>query len=121
MKYLCLFLPTHNSVPPDISWKLWFDEFMELWKSYCNAPPWETWDEELFQLYSKLATDQIGIIDWSPHIDFLFPRFMGRFDLPGTASSNLSAWDVSKWIISTIGGSDQGNLLRGIDNKTVSI
>ena len=76
-------MPTDNSFPPDISWNLWFEEFMELWKSYCNAPPWETWDEELFQLYSKLASDQIGIIDWSPYIEFLFPRFMGSFRLPG--------------------------------------
>ena len=92
---------------------------MELWKSYCNAPPWETWDEELFELYRRLASDQIGIIDWSSHIDFLFPRFMGRFDLPGTASSNLSAWDVSKWIISTIGGSESGRTVQNYLSKMI--
>jgi proteasome activator subunit 4 len=119
MKYLCLFLPTHNSFPPNISWNLWFEEFMELWKSYCNAPPWETWDEELFELYRRLASDQIGIIDWSPYIEFLFPRFMGSFRLPGTAFSNLHVWDISKWIISTIGGSELGRTIQNYLSKMV--
>ena len=92
---------------------------MDLWKSYCNAPPWETWDEELFELYRRLASDQIGIIDWSPYIEFLFPRFMGRFRLPGTAFSNLHTMDISLWIISTIGGSESGRTVQNYLSKMI--
>jgi proteasome activator subunit 4 len=119
MKYIRMFLPTHNSFSPEISWNLWFEEFMELWKSYCNAPPWETWDEELFELYRRLASDQIGKIDWSPYIEFLFPRFMGRFSLPGTTMSNLDTIDISIWIIATIGGSESGRTIQNYLRKMV--
>ena len=117
IKYLCLFLPTNNRIPKEISWKLWFDEFFELWKSYCNAPSWE---EELFELYGRLAFENSGLIEWSPYIEFLFPKFMGIFGIPGTGFSELHNYDASVWIIGTLGGSGTGKIIQKNLSKMIS-
>ena len=82
---------------------------MELWKSYSNAPSWET---ELFELYKELAWYNIGNIDWSPYIEFLFPKFMAVLGIPGTGYSFLDASHMSSWIIATIGGSETGQTIQ---------
>ncbi len=47
MRYFSLFLPTTSSLPPEKTYKLWFDEFMNYWETFSNAPAWEV---ELFQV-----------------------------------------------------------------------
>lgn len=81
MKYLSLFLPTTSSIPPEKGWKLWFDEFFTLWGSFSNSPSWET---ELFGLFTRLAFHNNGKIDWTPHVEPLFTKFMVAFCLPVT-------------------------------------
>ena len=79
MKYLSLFLPTTTKIPKEKSWKLWFEEFMTLWQAFSNAPSWE---EDMFELYSRLAFDNIGFVDWTPYVDIFFTKFMCGFGLP---------------------------------------
>ena len=40
-KYLNLFLPTTGHIDPDRSYKIWFDEFFNLWSTFSNGPAWE--------------------------------------------------------------------------------
>ncbi|XP_062510278.1 proteasome activator complex subunit 4-like [Corticium candelabrum] len=77
---LCAFLPTQ--VMPDehnISFKLWFDEFMRLWDDCQNNVQWE---DNWMSLIARLARNTIGYIDWSPHISKIFTRILRSFGLP---------------------------------------
>uniref|UniRef100_A0A8C2WJH7 Proteasome activator subunit 4 n=1 Tax=Cyclopterus lumpus TaxID=8103 RepID=A0A8C2WJH7_CYCLU len=73
ISYFELFLPT--TLPPELhdkGFKLWFDELITLWLSVQNLPSWEL---HLVNLFARLANDNIGYIDWDPHISkvcFLF-------------------------------------------------
>ena len=81
MKYLSMFLPTTSSIPSEKGWKLWFEEFMSLWMSFSNSPPWEP---ELFHLYTRLAFHNCGQINWIPYLEILFTKFMVALELPVT-------------------------------------
>ncbi|OXB74298.1 UNVERIFIED_CONTAM: hypothetical protein H355_006827 [Colinus virginianus] len=64
--YFELFLPT--TLPPELhhkGFKLWFYEFIGLWVSVQNLPQWEG---HLVNLFARLATDNIGYIDWDPYV-----------------------------------------------------
>ncbi|RXM29311.1 Proteasome activator complex subunit 4 [Acipenser ruthenus] len=65
--YFELFLPT--TLPPELhqkGFKLWFDELMGLWVSVQNLPGWEG---HLVNLFARLASDNIGYLDWDPYVD----------------------------------------------------
>ncbi|XP_078505604.1 proteasome activator complex subunit 4 isoform X2 [Lissotriton helveticus] len=109
--YLDLFLPT--SLPPELhckGFKLWFDELMGLWLSVQNLPQWEA---HLVNLFARLATDNIGYIDWEPYIPKIFTRILRSLNLPVGSGQVLvprsltNAYDVGHsvvWITAMMGG-----------------
>lgn len=72
---LCLFLPTTKSV--DL-----IEECLEIWNWMTNSPQFLAWDSGFFSLFSRLAKDNIGIIDWDPYLGTLFSHILRNFDLP---------------------------------------
>ncbi|XP_076141905.1 proteasome activator complex subunit 4A [Alosa pseudoharengus] len=111
ISYFELFLPT--TLPPELhqkGFKLWFDELMGLWVSVQNLPSWEV---SLVSLFARLATDNIGYIDWDPHIPKIFTRILRSLNLPVGSSQMLvsryvtNAYDISHvviWIAALLGG-----------------
>ena len=113
-RYLSLFLPTTQNIPPEHGYKLWFDEFLRIWKTFGNGP---TWEVDMFNLWSRLALHNVGRIDWENYIEPLFVRLMAGFDLPVTyANSNVKVMGISscssstnidaaaRWIVSALSG-----------------
>ncbi|XP_012258033.2 proteasome activator complex subunit 4B-like [Athalia rosae] len=95
--------PEHHS----LGHQLWFDEFMSLWEVCHNAPKWE---DEMMWLMSRLASHNIGYINWEPHIPLMFTRFLRCLSLPVTykhmQSSKHHKIDTSSialWIVSVLG------------------
>ncbi|KAL5009261.1 hypothetical protein ScPMuIL_014842 [Solemya velum] len=110
LAYLELFLPTQ--LGPDHSdrgFKLWFDELINMWDSFHHSPSWEC---NLVALFSRLAHDSIGYIDWEPYISKVFNRFLRSFNLPvGTQAVQVGrtngGYDIGPtltWIVSMVGG-----------------
>ncbi|KAJ8309114.1 hypothetical protein KUTeg_013988 [Tegillarca granosa] len=110
LHYFEFFLPT--SLPPplhDKGFKLWFQEFWNMWDSYHNSP---TWESSLVNLFARLAHDTIGYIDWSPYLLKIFNRFLRSLNLPvGTQSVQVGrsthTYDINSivlWIVSMLGG-----------------
>ena len=129
MKYLSLFLPSTSTIPPEKGWKLWFDEFMTLWRSFGNSPSWET---ELFHLYTRLAFHNTGRIDWTPYVESLFTKFMVAFGLPVTygqsgvkvkfgLSDSGSFPYISRWIVSALGGPEGKIVQKHLDKMLLAI
>ncbi|VDI21300.1 proteasome activator subunit 4 [Mytilus galloprovincialis] len=103
------FLPTN--LPPsehDQGFKLWFEEFIDLWDSCHNTPPWEA---SLVNLFARLAHDNIGYIDWTPHISKIFNRFLRSFNLPvgtqevqiGRTNNTYDVHSTVTWVVSLMG------------------
>uniref|UniRef100_A0A8C0IT45 Proteasome activator subunit 4 n=1 Tax=Chelonoidis abingdonii TaxID=106734 RepID=A0A8C0IT45_CHEAB len=109
--YFELFLPT--SLPPELhhkGFKLWFDEFIGLWFSVQNLPQWEG---HLVNLFARLATDNIGYIDWDPYVPKIFTRILRSLNLPVGSGQVLvprfltNAYDIGHavmWITAMMGG-----------------
>ncbi|KAL9658080.1 hypothetical protein ABK040_012994 [Willaertia magna] len=82
---LSLFLPTRLEVCDDNEefkkqhYSLWLNEFMGIWDWIGLYP---TWDLSFFSLFSNLAQEQAGYIQWEPYLEFIFTRVMKCFDLP---------------------------------------
>ena len=116
MTFLRDFLPTSPNLPMESGWQLWFDEFMNIWKVLSNGSCIEF---DMFALFSRLAWDNIGYIDWLPHIEFLFSKFMFCLNLsrcfgekPTKSHSMISLVSIAKWIVSNLGGSDGQEVLK---------
>ncbi|XP_013404552.1 proteasome activator complex subunit 4 [Lingula anatina] len=110
MKYFELFLPT--MLPPehhDKGFRLWFEEFMNLYDSAHNSPSWEA---NLVVLFARLAIHNTGYVDWNPYLPKIMTRFLRSFDLNvGTAAVQASRphnhYDLSVvtiWISYLMGG-----------------
>ncbi|KAF3826779.1 hypothetical protein GH733_009304 [Mirounga leonina] len=109
--YFEIFLPT--SLPPQLhhkGFKLWFDELIGLWVSVQNLPQWEG---QLVNLFARLATDNIGYIDWDPYVPKIFTRILRSLNLPVGSSQVLvprfltNAYDIGHaviWITAMMGG-----------------
>ncbi|RWS28736.1 proteasome activator complex subunit-like protein [Leptotrombidium deliense] len=104
---LNLFLPTLlKPEDHDNGFKLWFDDLLALWDTSQNNTQWET---SLICLFSQLAKDNIGYINWDPYIPKIFTHLLRSYNLVGGArkveihrSFNISA--SCTWIISMLGG-----------------
>ncbi|XP_005100512.1 proteasome activator complex subunit 4B [Aplysia californica] len=112
LQCLEMFLPT--CLPPELhhkGFKLWFEEFMDLWKSFHSMPSWEG---SLVNLFSRLAHDNVGYIDWKPHVPMVFTRLLRSFCLPVgtkqmTPNRHHNAYEtasVSTLIVGMMGGPD---------------
>ncbi|KAG5878460.1 hypothetical protein JTB14_022783 [Gonioctena quinquepunctata] len=109
VKCLELFLP--NCTKPeeaDISYKLWFEEFMTLW-DVCHDD--NTWENNMMWIMTGLARFQMGRIDWDPYIPSMFVRFQRTFQLPVAFKQrhmgrhhkiNISAMTI--WIVCVLNG-----------------
>ncbi|KRZ68192.1 Proteasome activator complex subunit 4 [Trichinella papuae] len=76
---LCHFLPT--AVSPnerEYGYELWFDELMYWWQNLPNSGIWEYYFVELLQ---RLAKNNVGWIDWNPHLNFIFNKILRQFRL----------------------------------------
>ncbi|KFO18474.1 Proteasome activator complex subunit 4 [Fukomys damarensis] len=97
--YFEIFLPT--SLPPELhhkGFKLWFDELIGLWVSVQNLPQWEG---QLVNLFARLATDNIGYIDWDPYVPKGGPSKLVQKHLSGLFNSITSFYHPSnngRWL-----------------------
>ncbi|XP_077536244.1 proteasome activator complex subunit 4-like [Haemaphysalis longicornis] len=109
MVYLQLFLPT--LLPPEHherGFKLWFEKFITLWQNSTNSP---TWEVNLVWLFSRLALNNVGYIDWEPYLPTMFTRFLQSFSLPtalghAPANRHATAYEtgaVVGWITAILG------------------
>uniref|UniRef100_A0A2K5QC34 Proteasome activator complex subunit 4 n=1 Tax=Cebus imitator TaxID=2715852 RepID=A0A2K5QC34_CEBIM len=103
-------LPTSGDPPALASKVLWFDELIGLWVSVQNLPQWEG---QLVNLFARLATDNIGYIDWDPYVPKIFTRILRSLNLPVGSSQVLvprfltNAYDIGHaviWITAMMGG-----------------
>ena len=51
-KYLSLFLPTTMHVDNKLTYKLWLEEFLNLWRTFGNGPAWEVSDQRVIGLFA---------------------------------------------------------------------
>lgn len=61
------------------SYLLWFEEFIGLWRMCHNKPSWEF---DLLLLFSRLADNNIGQINWEPVMPLMFCKILNNFGLP---------------------------------------
>ncbi|KAL4641227.1 proteasome activator complex subunit 4 [Arapaima gigas] len=129
ISYFELFLPT--TLPPELhhqGFQLWFKELIDLWVSVQNLPGWEV---HLVNLFSRLANDNIGYIDWDPYIPKIFTRILRSLNLPVGTNQMLvpryltNAYDIGHvviWISSLLGGPSKQaqKQLSGLFNSIAS-
>jgi proteasome activator subunit 4 len=137
-----LFLPTilyeHEL---RFGFELWAFEFLDFWSTFNTRQYWEA---HFIRLYSRLAQDNIGLIDWNPYIPFIFSNLLKGFGLPfgskdanSIESSNVSAStlnvmshiftyspheisSISVWIVSMIGSGPNRNLCMQYIEKLIN-
>ncbi|XP_054706567.1 LOW QUALITY PROTEIN: proteasome activator complex subunit 4-like [Uloborus diversus] len=77
---LCTTLPPSEH---DKGFRLWFDELMTMWQQWHNIPGWEN---GFLWLFSRVAKDNIGYINWEPYMPMIFTRLLRSFNLPGRSN-----------------------------------
>lgn len=77
---LVLFLTPYDG------YELWLDKFMKLWGTYFNP----SWGTEVMNLIGPTARNNIGKIDWEPHMPCIFTRIMRALELPVTYKNMMS-------------------------------
>ncbi|XP_043271653.1 proteasome activator complex subunit 4B-like [Venturia canescens] len=109
------FLPV-SLFPKDhhLGYKLWFDELMSLWKACHNAP---TWEDNMMWLVARLASHNIGYIDWEPHIPMMYTRFVRCLNLPvyykqihGGKVHKFKTRPMAIWIVSSLGNGSSSQM-----------
>ncbi|XP_076659583.1 proteasome activator complex subunit 4A [Halictus rubicundus] len=108
MELLEWFLPVQISPEyHSIGHELWFNEFMSLWEVCNNAPKWEN---DMMCLMARLASANIGYINWEPHIPLMFTRFVKCLGLPVTYNKQrtcnyhkIDTCSMAIWIVSVLG------------------
>ncbi|UJR08489.1 hypothetical protein I4U23_012756 [Adineta vaga] len=80
MKILQMILPVN--LPPamhDHGYKLWLNEFFEIWNTLYNRTVWEL---RLTDIFATVAWNNMGYIDWEPWLPQIFTRILRGFSLP---------------------------------------
>eukprot|EP00123_Amoebidium_parasiticum_P018360 comp24178_c0_seq1/m.44254 comp24178_c0_seq1/g.44254 ORF comp24178_c0_seq1/g.44254 comp24178_c0_seq1/m.44254 type:complete len:1821 (-) comp24178_c0_seq1:643-6105(-) len=77
--FLALFLPSKSRLGQQPQHHLWFKELLHMWSWVENMG---TWDLQWLFLFDRLALDNLGHIDWTPHIPLLFTKFLHILNLP---------------------------------------
>ena len=72
---------------PYDGYEMWLDNFLILWDTYYN-PIWST---DIMSLLGPTARNNIGKIDWEPHMPGLFTRIMRALELPVTYKNMTSS------------------------------
>ncbi|XP_074596123.1 proteasome activator complex subunit 4A-like [Brevipalpus obovatus] len=79
---LDIFLPTQIAPEHhDKGFKLWLDDILKLWMEGPNSIQWE---HNIFRLLSRLASQNIGYIDWTPYLPRIFTTYMQVVNLMAT-------------------------------------
>lgn len=107
IKLLEWFLPVQLPAEQHaIGHELWFHELMKLWEVCHNTHYWET---NLMRLMAKLASNNIGYIDWDPYIPIMFTRIVRTLNLPVhykkavcRSTHRLEMDAVGEWIASVL-------------------
>ncbi|KAG8313284.1 Proteasome activator complex subunit 4 [Homalodisca vitripennis] len=99
-----IFLPNETG----LGYELWLNEFLQLWQTCHNSPSWEP---SMMSLMSRVASHNVGKIDWEPHMALMYTRILRSFSLPVNYKKmkinkyhKLSTTAVTVWIVSTLGG-----------------
>lgn len=107
IKLLQWFLPVQLPVEQHANGhELWLHEFMQLWE-VCNNTHY--WENDLMRLMAKLASNNIGYINWDQYIPIMFTRFVRTLNLPvhykkSVCKSNhsLDTDAIGEWIASIL-------------------
>ena len=128
LNYLELFLPTVVTKPDEVSkgFKLWLEEMMTIWDCNPNSPSWE---QNLLWLFSRVAHDSIGLVDWSPWIPKIFTHLIKSFGLQGGTHKvqikrNYTVFDVNAvvlWIVSMFGGENDEIVISHVESLFKSL
>lgn len=107
IKSFKLFLPT--TLPPEhhsACYDLWFEDLMKMWEVCHNA---QIWENDLMWLMAKLASRNVGYIDWEPYLSIMFTRFVRYLNLPVTykkapllSQHKMEMAPVGEWIVSVL-------------------
>ncbi|CAF3884238.1 unnamed protein product [Rotaria sordida] len=105
-KMFDLFLPV--KLPPalhDQGFKLWLNEFFDIWENVYNGTIWELY---MISMFSSVAWNNIGYIDWEPWLSKIFTRILRGFSLP-IGKMQISSYSfrymmsyVAKWIVAML-------------------
>ncbi|XP_054011040.1 proteasome activator complex subunit 4B-like isoform X2 [Hylaeus anthracinus] len=111
--------PKHHS----IGHELWFNEFMSLWEVCHNAP---TWENGMMWLMARLASHNIGYINWEPHIPLMFTRFVRCLRLPVTYNQiqrckyhKIDTSPIAIWIAAVLGNGSSAQMYLEKFLKTI--
>lgn len=74
-------------ISPYDGYELWLDKFLKLWDTYFNP----IWSSDVMNLIGPTARNNIGKIDWEPHMPIIFTRIMRALDLPVTYKNITSS------------------------------
>ncbi|KAH9394347.1 hypothetical protein TYRP_004398 [Tyrophagus putrescentiae] len=84
-------------------YQLWFQEFMELWISLPENGKNITSHNCFVKLFSRLAKDAKGFIDWDPYLPVVFERFKGLFRVDTYSYGNDEVIKLYiQWIVYSI-------------------
>lgn len=79
---------------------------MKIWEVCHNM---HIFENDLIQLMAKLASNNIGFIDWNPYIPLMFTRFFRTLNLPVNykksicgSNHNMDMSAVGEWIASVL-------------------
>ncbi|XP_014486142.1 PREDICTED: proteasome activator complex subunit 4B-like [Dinoponera quadriceps] len=118
------FLPLQ--LPPErhsVGHRLWFEEFITMWRVCHNAPAWEN---DMMWLMAKLATYNIGYIDWEPHFPLMFTRFVRCLNLPVTYKQTqagrvhkMEITPIAMWIVAVLGNGSSAQMYLEKFLKTI--
>ncbi|CAF1048161.1 unnamed protein product [Adineta steineri] len=107
MRMFELFLPVN--LPPDLhdqGFKLWLPEFFHMWENIYNKSGWEL---RVTDIFSSLAWNNIGYINWENWLPQIFTRILRGFSLPigkmqmSSQKYSYIVSDSAKWIVAMIG------------------
>ncbi|XP_017877825.1 proteasome activator complex subunit 4A-like [Ceratina calcarata] len=94
--------PQHHSV----GHQLWFEEFMELRELCQNG---HKCHDDFIEVMAALATNNIGYINWEPHIPLMFTRFIRSLRLPVSYNKlqvkhdDVDPSSMTLWITAVLG------------------
>ena len=80
MNALAMFLPTMlKATDKKYGYQLWLEELLRIWLGFHGVPSWESF---MLQLFSRVAAENIGYIQWDDYISAIFTKFLRTLELP---------------------------------------
>ena len=111
VELLELLLPSALKPEHMPEFKIWFKELMMLWEISLNPAPWEF---NMMRLMARLASWNIGYIEWDQYVPLLYSRFVRSLDLPvqykknnASLSQRIEAAPMALFMVSMLVNSPQ--------------